>query len=78
MMHERSYTLPFNLNGYESTATKNLFSLSASKLAKKWQEKILLNIDTTEMKKNKEARNCVRVRHLSKKEAGKKNVNLCC
>jgi hypothetical protein len=53
-------------------------SLSASKLAKKWQEKILLNIVTTEMKKNKEARNCVRVRHLSKKEAGKKNVNLCC
>ncbi len=24
MMPERSYTLPFNLNGYESTATKNL------------------------------------------------------
>jgi hypothetical protein len=24
MMHERSYTPPFNLNGYESTATKNL------------------------------------------------------
>lgn len=23
-MHERSYTPPFNLNGYESTATKNL------------------------------------------------------
>jgi hypothetical protein len=24
MMHERSYTPPFNLNGYESTITKNL------------------------------------------------------
>jgi hypothetical protein len=24
MMHERSYTPPFNLNGYESTMTKNL------------------------------------------------------
>lgn len=27
MMHERSYTPPFNLNGYESTATKNLLSI---------------------------------------------------
>jgi hypothetical protein len=24
MMHERSYIPPFNLNGYESTATRNL------------------------------------------------------
>jgi hypothetical protein len=24
MMHERSYIPPFNLNGYESAATKNL------------------------------------------------------
>ena len=38
---------------------KILFSLSVSKLAKKWQEKILLNIVTTEMK-NKEVRKCVR------------------
>ncbi len=32
-MHERSYTHPFNLNGYELTATKNLPYLQAY-----WQE----------------------------------------
>jgi hypothetical protein len=40
--------------------------------------KNLLDIVTMEMK-NKEARNASeRGTHLSKKEAGKKNVNLCC
>jgi hypothetical protein len=40
--------------------------------------KNLLDIVTMEMK-NKEARNASeRGTHLSKNEAGKKNVNLCC
>lgn len=73
MMHERRYTPLFNLNGYESTTTK-IFSLSASIPAKKWQEKITLNILTTEMK-NKEARKCVRDTPI-KERSGKKNVDL--
>jgi hypothetical protein len=45
-MHERSYTPPFNLNGYESTITKNLLNLRERRTK------------------------------LSKKEAGKRNVDL--
>jgi hypothetical protein len=39
---------------------KIFLSLSVNKPAKKWQEKILLSIVTTEKMKNKEARKCVR------------------
>jgi hypothetical protein len=80
MMHERNYTLLFNLNGYESTATKNLFLSTGEQSGQQMARKNLLDIVTTEMN-NKEARNASqreRHTHLSKKEAGKKNVNLCC
>jgi hypothetical protein len=58
MMPERSYTLPFNLNGYESTATRGLLYRLAY-----WPrngKKFASGTDT----------------HLSKKEAGKRNVDL--
>jgi hypothetical protein len=48
-MHERSYTHPFNLNGYELTATKNLPYLQAY-----WQE---ICISETETPIKKEAEN---------------------
>jgi hypothetical protein len=57
MMHERNYTLLFNLNGYESTATESLFSLSiGEQCGQEMARKNLLDIVTMEMK-NKEARN---------------------
>ena len=58
MMHERSYTPPFNLNGYESTITKNLLYRRAY-----WP---------------RNGKKFARERHtnLSKKEAGKRNVDL--
>jgi hypothetical protein len=78
MMHERNYTLLFNLNGYESTATKNLFLSIEEQSGQEMARKNLLDIVTTEMN-NEEARNASqREARLSKKEAGKKNVDLCC
>lgn len=55
------------------------FSLSIGEQSgQEMARKNLLDIVTMEMK-NKEARNASeRGTHLSKKEAGKKNVNLCC
>jgi hypothetical protein len=58
MMHERSYTPPFNLNGYESTITKNLLNLREH--------------TGQEMARNLRERRT----KLSKKEAGKRNVDL--
>jgi hypothetical protein len=78
MMHERNYTLLFNLNGYESTATESVFSLYRRAMWPRNGKKNLLDIVIMEMK-NKESRNASeRDPHLSRKEGGKKNVNLCC
>ena len=65
MMHERNYTLPFNLNGYESTATENLFSLSiGEQTGQEMARKNFAQYSHNRNEKNKEARNCVRERHI--------------
>ncbi len=49
MMPERSYILPFNLNGYNHMQLEKI-SFSISILTKKWQEKIMSNRVITEIK----------------------------
>jgi|GEM_PF-3766370 hypothetical protein len=69
MMPERSYILPFNLNGYNHMQLEKR-SFSISILAKKWQEKIMLNRVITEIKKSSVKKLRQRDTHLLiKKEA---------
>jgi hypothetical protein len=71
MMHERNYTLLFNLNGYESTATESLFSLYRRAMWPRNGKKNLLDIVTMEMK-NKEARNASETHIYQRKKEERK------
>ena len=50
MMHERNFTLLFNLNGYESTATESFFLSIGEQSAQEMARKNLLDIVTMEMR----------------------------